>query len=139
MRILAVTATPISAQELRDTLPAEVDLDAVEALIVAPAFQASPLRFWVSDADDAIDRASETWRRSVDSLDASGISASGDTGESDPLDAIEDAMQTFKADRIVLFTRRDDDARYREDVDPDEVATRFGVPVDHATPSRSRS
>ncbi len=91
MRILALTATPISGQELRDA------------------------------------------------LDQAGISASGDTGESDPLDAIEDAMQTFKADRIVLFTRSDDDARYREDVDPDEVRARFGVPVDHATPSRSRS
>ena len=139
MRILALTATPISGQALRDALPAEVDLDAVEALIVAPALQESPLRFWVSDADEAIDRAAAVWQRSVDALDQAGISASGDTGESDPLDAIDDAMQTFKADRIVLFTRSDDDARYREDVDPDEVRARFGVPVDHATPSRSRA
>ena len=137
MRILALTATPISAQELRNALPAEVDLDAVAALVIAPALQSSPLRFWVSDADEAIDRASEVWQRSVDSLDGAGISASGDTGESDPLGAIEDAMQTFKADRIVLFTRSDVGARYREDVDPGEVRARFGVPVDHATPSRS--
>jgi hypothetical protein len=28
----------------------------------------------------------------------------GDTGESDPLLAIEDALRTFPADQIVLFT-----------------------------------
>jgi hypothetical protein len=138
MKVLALTATPVSARELRDALPADVNLDSVEVLIVAPALQSSPLRFWVSDADEAIGRASEVWRRSVASLDEAGISASGDTGESDPLDAIEDAMQTFKPDRIVLFTHAErDDARYREDVDPDEVRARFDVPVDHATPSHS--
>ncbi len=137
MKVLVLTATPVTAQELRDALPSDLDLGAVEVLVIAPALQDSPLRFWVSDADEAIGRASEVWRQSVRSLGEAGISASGDTGESDPLDAIKDAMQTFKPDRIVLFTRGEDDGRYREDVDPDEVRARFGVPVDHAVPSRS--
>ena len=40
---------------------------------------------------------------------------------------------TFEADRIVLFTRSGDDQSYREDIDADEIADRFGLPVDRAT------
>jgi hypothetical protein len=60
------------------------------------------------------------------------VAASGDTGESDPLAAIEDALQTFNAERIVLFTHREADQRYREDLDEAELEQRFGLPVDHA-------
>jgi hypothetical protein len=31
-----------------------------------------------------------------------------------------------------LFTHKAGDLRYREDLDRDELAGRFGVPVDHA-------
>ena len=78
-----------------------------------------------------------------------GVAASGDTGESDPLDAIQDALQTFPADRIVVFTRPDSEQSYREDVDPEQIEERFGVPVTVASvsgqapyfpqPSRRRS
>jgi hypothetical protein len=60
------------------------------------------------------------------------VPASGDTGESDPLDAIADALQTFDPERIVLFTHPTEQQRYREDVDPHEIERRFGLPVDHA-------
>jgi hypothetical protein len=46
--------------------------------------------------------------------------------------AIIDALRTFSADRIVLFTHPEGDERYREDLDPDEVERRFGLPVDRA-------
>jgi hypothetical protein len=39
---------------------------------------------------------------------------------------------TFEADRIVLFTHGGDDQGYREDIDPDEIRDRFGLPVDRA-------
>jgi hypothetical protein len=42
---------------------------------------------------------------------------------------------TFEADRIVLFTHTGDDKGYREDIDPDEIQDRFGLPVDRATVS----
>ena len=61
------------------------------------------------------------------------MAASGDTGESDPATAIQDALQTFEADRIVLFTHGGDDKSYLEDIDPDEIRDRFGLPVDRAT------
>ena len=89
-------------------------------MLVAPALQDSPLKFWVSDADDAIARAQRVQER-VDAAPQAeeGVAARGDTGEGDPLQAIQDALATFPADRIALFVHEGDARTYREDVDPD--------------------
>jgi hypothetical protein len=132
MKVLVLTSEPITAQRLRDALGADADPADAEVMVVAPAFTESAIKFWMSDADDAIARAEEVRRASVDRLGEEGVPASGDTGESDPYTAIEDALKTFDADRIVLFTHASEDRRYREDLDDAEIAERFGRPVDHA-------
>jgi len=63
-------------------------------------------------------------------LGDAGVSTRSETGESDPLAAIEDALNTFKADRIVLLGSSGSD-RYKE-VDAETVRERFGIPVDTA-------
>jgi hypothetical protein len=98
-------------------------------MVVAPALQGNPVKFWFSDVDDAIERAEQVRRESIQDLSTEGIQATGDTGESDPMLAIQDALNTFPADRILLFTGGDG---YREDADPGEITERFGVPVDSA-------
>ena len=133
MKVLVLTSEPISAQQLRDAMSSDVDPSKAEVMVVAPALQESGLKFWLSDADDAIARADEVRRESIERLGEAGVSASSDTGESDPEEAIEDALKTFDADRIVLFTHRGEDLRYREDLDDRELAERFGRPVDHAS------
>ncbi|MFZ0042751.1 MAG: hypothetical protein WAK93_15685 [Solirubrobacteraceae bacterium] len=135
MRILVVTTEPISAQQLRDALPESADPADSEIMVVAPAVQESALRFWFSDADDAIARADEVRRESLEALGEDGVRASADTGESDPVTAVEDALKTFAADRIVVFTHAGEEQRYREDVDEDELERRFGIPVSGATVS----
>ena len=132
MKLLVLTSEPITADQLRDALPANADPSQSEVMVVAPALQESAFRFWFSDADEAIARAREVGRETVERLDSAGVPARGDTGESDPLDAIQDALQTFSADRIVLFTRGGESQRYREDVDVAEIEERFGLPVDQA-------
>ena len=136
MKLLVLTSEPITADQLREAMPGDVDPADTEVMVVAPALQRDALHFWMSDADDAIARAEAVSSETVQQLDAEGVPASGDTGESDPLAAITDALQTFTADRIVLFTHPGGEQRYREDVDPDEVRDRFGIPVDHALVSR---
>ena len=135
MKLLVLTSEPVNAQQLRDAVGGNVDPTDAEVMVVAPALQENPLKFWLSDADDAIARAEEVRRETLDRFGREGVSASADTGESDPLDAVEDALATFRADRIVMFTHPAERSRYREDVDPDEVRERFGVPVDRATVS----
>jgi hypothetical protein len=133
MKLLVLTSEAITADQLRNALPGEIDPSDAEVMVVAPALAETGLRFWMSDADEAIAQADEVRREAVAKLGEGGVSASGDTGESDPGTAIQDALMTFEADRIVLFTHRGDEKGYREDIDPEEMQDRFGLPVDRAT------
>jgi hypothetical protein len=135
MNILVLTSEPITADQLRSALSSDKGPEDAEVMVVAPALQPNPLKFWLSDADDAIANAERVSSQTLDQLDAEGIAATADTGESDPMSAIEDALRTFAADRIVVFTHPERDQAYREDIDADEVQRRFGLPVDRATVS----
>jgi hypothetical protein len=97
--------------------------------VIAPALHKSALRFWLSDADDAIARAQTVQEDSVDQLDSEGIAATGDTGESEPLAAIADTLQGFPADRVALFIHPASEQSYRENITAAEIEARFGLPV----------
>jgi hypothetical protein len=103
MRLLVLTSEPITADHLREAVGAGVHPEDVEVMVVAPALQDDALHFWLSDADDAIARADEVRRKTADQLGEAGVPVSSDTGESDPEQAIEDALMTFRADRIVVL------------------------------------
>jgi hypothetical protein len=132
MRLLVLATEPVTAEQVRDALPDGVSPEDAEVMVVAPALQQDALHFWMSDADAAIANADRVRRETVERLDREGVAASGDTGESDPMEAIQDALQSFPADRIVLFTHSEPEQRYKEDLDLDQVERRFGIPVDHA-------
>jgi hypothetical protein len=139
MKLLVLTSEPVSGDQLRSALHDDVDPEQCEVMLVAPALQASALRFWFSDADNAIARAEAVRRESLDRLGAEGVAASADTGEADPYDAVQDTLQTFPADRIVIFIHPHGEQLYREDVDERELEQRFGVPVDRAQVSADSS
>ncbi len=128
MKILVITSEPITGSDLRAAVGAEAAEDA-EVLVVAPALHESPLRFWLSDADEAITEADRVQSTSVDQLGDAGISASGDTGESEPFDAVHDSLQTFPADRIVVFSHPKSDQDYREEISTSAIEERFGIPT----------
>jgi hypothetical protein len=125
VRLLVVTPEPVDANLLRATLGDEVE--GAEVLVISPATNQSKVAFWVSDSDEAIAEAETAQEETVERLEEEGIDAAGDTGESEPAVAIEDALATFPADRIVVFTHPDLD--YREE---QALEDRFGVPVTHA-------
>ncbi len=127
MRVLVLNSKPVGADELRDALGEDVG-DA-EIRVVAPALNESGLAFWVSDSDESIEEADEVQRETVERLSAQDVTAAGDTGEGEPLMALQDALATFPADRIVIFVRAEDESRYREDDIAGEAERRFGKPV----------
>jgi hypothetical protein len=130
VKVLVLTAEAISADVLRDAIGEDASSEA-EVLVVSPALQDSPLRFWASDADDAIARAETVQIETVERLEEEGIDAAGDTGEADPLLAVQDALAAFPADRIVIVTHPEaEQALFEEDV-ADKARERFDVPVEH--------
>ena len=133
VRLLVVTPEPVDANLLRATLGEEVR--GAEVLVVSPATNRSKLAFWVSDSDEAIHEAEVAQEETVERLEEEGVDAAGDTGESEPAVAIEDALATFDADRIVIFSHTGE-RDYREDQGLADAEERFGVPVTHAEISR---
>ena len=97
-----------------------------------PATNQSKVAFWVSDSDEAIEEAEDAQEETVERLEEEGVDAAGDTGESEPAVAIQDALATFAADRIVVFSHPEGDRDYREDEGLADAEPRFGVPLTHA-------
>jgi hypothetical protein len=128
MKLLVITSEAITGDHLRDAIGSDATDDA-EVLVIAPALHKSALRFWLSDADAAIARAQTIQHDSVEQLDGEGITATGDTGESEPLAAIADTLQGFPADRIALFIHSAADQSYRENITAADIEARFGLPV----------
>ena len=130
MKILALVSEPISGEVLKTAVGGE-EAEEAEALVVAPALNDSKIRFWASDPDGSIGRAEEVAEESVERMDEEGIDAAGDTGESDPLLALQDALATFEADEIVLCTRPGGELNWLEDGIVEEARARFDRPVRH--------
>ena len=74
---------------MRRALPGADDVSGAEVLVVAPAVNESPVRFWMSDADDAIARAGETAGETAGELRSEGAQARARTGEGEPLMALQ--------------------------------------------------
>ena len=125
-KILALVAEPISGDALRSALGEAAD-DA-EVRVVAPALD-SKTHFWTSDNDEAIARADEVQQKTVERLEEDDVDAAGDTGESDPLLALQDALATFPAEEIVICTHPEGERNWAEEDLLEEARGRFSVPV----------
>jgi len=130
MKLLVLTPEPVDADLLRATLGDEVE--GAEVLVVSPALNESKLAFWVSDSDQAIAEAEHAEEETVERLEESGIDAAGETGESEPAVALQDALATFPADRILVFCHPEGKRDYREDKGLQDAERRFGIPVTYA-------
>src|SRR5947209_17505384 len=129
MRILALTSEPIAADALRSAIGSDA-ANASEVLVVAPALN-SRWRFFLADPDPAIERAEQVEEESVERLNEEGIDAAGETGEADPLQALEDALVTYAADEIVLFTHAAGKQNWLEKGVVDDARERLSQPVRH--------
>jgi len=124
VKLLVLATEPVDADALREALPDD-DLEGAEVLVVSPAVNESAVAFWMSDSDEAIDEAESTAHRTAAALRERGARARATAGESEPLLALQDALATYDADRVVVVQSGGED-----DTDvAAEARERFGVPV----------
>jgi|GEM_PF-1675361 len=103
--------------------------------VVAPALN-SWFRHWLSDEDPARRRAEARLAAVLGRLQRTVLHVEGRVGDADPVQAIADALTTFRADEIVISAESE---RSTEQVD-DLVARareRFALPISWADGSRS--
>jgi hypothetical protein len=131
-KILALVSEAVSADALKSAVGDDVANDA-EVLVVAPALN-TKTRFFLADPDPAIHRAEQVQEETVERLSEGGVDAvpTGTPGDADPLQALEDALATYPADEIVLFTHPDGGRNWQEEGLVDKAKERFGsTPVRH--------
>ena len=110
MNLLVLSPRAVDAAAVRAALPDD-DLEGARVLVVSPAVNQSALAFWVSDADEAIAEAEDAASQTVRALQERGAQAHGTAGEAEPITALQDALATFPADRIVVFGEDEGEAQ----------------------------
>jgi GABA permease len=99
-------------------------------LVVCPALN-SPLRHWASDEDGARAEAQLRLDRSLAAMHAAGLDAAGEIGDGDPIQAIEDAVRTFRPDELIISTHPPGRSHWLERGVVEKARTRFDVPLTH--------
>jgi GABA permease len=129
-RILVIANETVGGEELLSVLTRKAaDVDE-QVLVVCPALN-SPLRHWVSDEDQARVAAQERLDRSLGAMRQAGIDARGEIGDSDPLQALEDAIRTYAPDEIIISTHPEGRSHWLERGIVESTRERFAVPVTH--------
>jgi hypothetical protein len=129
-RILVVANETVGGETLRSCIAKRAEGVREEVLVVAPALN-SPVRHWASDEDDARARAQDRLESSLARLLEGGINARGEVGDSEPLQAIEDALRTFGADEIIISTHPEGRSNWLERGVVSGARERFAVPITH--------
>jgi hypothetical protein len=129
-RILVVANETVGGPELRTEIESRAGEEHARVLVVAPALN-SPLKHWASDEDEARDAAQARLDASVSSLRAVGLDVSGEVGDGDPLQAIEDAIRTFRPDELIVSTHPAGRSNWLERGLVEEARQRFALPLTH--------
>jgi hypothetical protein len=128
-RILVVANETVGGPELL----AEVQQRAhgtARVLVVCPALN-SPLRHWVSDEDDARAAAQARLDASLAAMKAVGLEAEGEIGDGDPIQAIADAIRTFRPDELILSTHPAGRSHWLERGVVEKARERFEIELTH--------
>jgi hypothetical protein len=129
-RILVIANETVGGRVLIEELIRRAGGREAEILVVAPALN-SQLRHWVSDDDQARAAAQERVQASVARLAETGLAVRGEIGDSEPLQAMEDALRTFGADEIVISTHPVGRSHWLEQGLVQKARERFPVPITH--------
>jgi len=128
-RLLVVANETVTGAALREEILHRGGENA-EVLVVTPALN-SRLRHWTSDEDRARGEAQARLDASVAALAAAGVDAKGHVGSDDPLQAIEDALRTFRADELIISTHPPGRSNWLEKDLLRVARERYSCPIAH--------
>ena len=129
-RILVVANETVGGAELLSVIRDRSQRAQARVLVVCPALN-SPLRHWASDEDGARAAAQSRLEQSLSAMRAAGLDASGEIGDGDPIQAIEDAVRTFRPDELIVSTHPPGRSHWLERGVVEKARTRFDVPLTH--------
>jgi GABA permease len=126
-RVLVVATSNVDPDEASSAVADRTE-DA-EVRVVAPASGLSRLD-WLANAED--DERADAAARAEDVADAIPTDrVAAEVGDTDPVQAIDDAVRTFDPDEVLLVTRPEDDVSWLEAGTGESARRRFDVPITH--------
>ncbi len=131
-RILVVANRTCPCPALHDHVHGRLTERPAEVLVVAPALN-SRLKHWLSDSDGAAAQAHERLDLALDGMRTDGVAVRGVVGDAEPLHAIEDVLEEFQADEVIISTHPPGDSHWLETGLLERARERLDVPVTHFT------
>ena len=128
-RILVVANETVGGPELLAEVRGRAQGGA-RVLVVCPALN-SPIRHWVSDEDDARAAAQVRLDTSLAAMRAAGLEVEGEIGDGDPIQAIADAIRTFRPDELILSTHPEGRSHWLERGVVEKARERFEIELTH--------
>lgn len=129
-RILVVANETVGGPELLSEIRERSEGRRARVFVVAPALN-TPLKTWTSDEDEARSVAQRRLDASLSSMRAVGLDASGEIGDGDPVQAIEDAMREFRPDELIVSTHPPGRSHWLERGVVERARERFALPLTH--------
>jgi GABA permease len=130
LRILVVANETVGGPELLSEIRERAGDRRARVLVVCPALN-SPIRHWVSDEDGARAAAQTRLEESVRSMRSTGLEVEGEVGDGDPIQAIEDAVRTFRPDELIVSTHPPGRSHWLERGVVEKARERFDIPLTH--------
>ena len=129
-RVLVMANETVAGRALRGEIGHRTGRDRAEVIVISPALN-TRIRHWTSDDDHARDAAQKRLDASLSALAQDGIRSTGQIGDSDPLQALEDGLRNYRPDEVIISTHPPGRSNWLE---RDLIATardRFDVPISH--------
>ncbi|HXV35042.1 MAG TPA: hypothetical protein VD769_13620 [Gaiellaceae bacterium] len=130
-RILVVTTASARMEGLRARVHAHAGSEDAEVRVVAPAAGISRLDWLANDEQEARAEAAERALGAGHAVAPKARTVDAEVGDTDPVQAVEDALREFPADELVLVTHPDEQASWLEEGAAEEAFARFDLPVTH--------
>jgi len=114
-KVLVIVPDALQAGEEIDEIRRAADGAGTKLHVVVPAVEATVFRHTLGDIDEPKQEAEQRLQASLASLRDSGIEASGEVGDPDPVQAAQDALLKGPADEVLIFEREAQQARWFEE------------------------
>jgi hypothetical protein len=129
-RILVIANETVGGSALANVIRERAAQYRENVLVICPALN-TPIRHWASDEDSARAEAQERLEHSLARLREAGVTAQGEVGDSEPLQAIEDGIRTFGPDELIISTHPEGRSNWLEKGVVSGARERFALPITH--------
>jgi GABA permease len=131
-RILVIANQTVTGAELMSAIANRASgREKLELRVICPALTRSRLELIASDTDQARAEAEARLGSSLEALRATGLRASGQIGDEDPIQATADALRESGADEMIVSTHPPSQSRWLERGVVEQLRDRFRLPLTH--------